>query len=294
MPKQSLEAFGNSSSDYLRMFAVAEGKVGKTTYLAASCLGALPHQTKGLVDKPENLHILGFDEAFVDGLLRFITETCKKPKDYLKLNIWDFTEEVRKSAVGEGWNYALYNEVQKAYGQIKQEMVQRPGVHAIIASSLTGLAVGIEAGLAGAPQPGKKGAGMDQSKWGSFSHQLSHLRSIMQTETHHMFWEGHVTKTSGATEEDRKETVSISGKTGQNWNMNVDQTVRLRREMAKYPNSKVDKVFMETRPSLDFVSNGRGFNEALDAREYDIVVMAEKLGKKVGGYTGPATTTGAT
>ena len=70
MAKQTLSAFGNSSSDFLKMFTVAEGKVGKTTYLAASCLGALPHQTKGgLVDKPENLHIIGFDEAFVDGLL---------------------------------------------------------------------------------------------------------------------------------------------------------------------------------------------------------------------------------
>ena len=287
MAKQSLEAFGNSSSDYLRAFVVAEGKVGKTTYLAASCLGALPHQTKGLVDKPENLHILGFDEAFVDGLLRFITETCKKPKDYLKLNVWDFTDEVRKSSLGEGWNFTLFNEVQKAYGQIKQEIQQRPGVHAIIASSLTGMALGIEAGLAGAPMPGKKGAGMDMAKWGSFGHQMSHLRNIMQVDTHHMLWEGHVTKSSGATEEDRKETVSISGKVGQNWGMNVDQIVRLRREMSKYPNTKVDKVFMETRPALDFVSGGRGSNEALEPREYDLVQLAEKLGKRVGGYTGP-------
>ena len=79
MAKTSLVQFGNSSSDFMKMFAVAEGKVGKTTYLAASCLGALPHQTEGLVDKPENLHIIGFDEAFVDGLLRFLKESCKKP-----------------------------------------------------------------------------------------------------------------------------------------------------------------------------------------------------------------------
>ena len=106
---------------------------------------------------------------------------------------------------------------------------------------------------------------------------------MAQSDTHHTFWEGHITKTSGK-EDEAKETISISGKVGLNFGFNVEQVVRLRREMAKYPNTTVDKVFMDTRPSLDFVSGGRGFNEALGAKEYDLVEVAEKLGKKVGGF----------
>lgn len=285
MAKQSLEAFGNSSSDFLKMFAVAEGKVGKTTFLTASCLGALPHQTKGLVDKAENLHIIGFDEAFVDGLLKFLRDTCKKPAAYLKLSVHDLTDHVRKASAGADWNYAVHNAVLAELNQIKAEVV-RGGIHALVFSSLTGMANGIEAGLAGAVDPAKKGAGMDMSKWGSFGHQLNSIRNMAQADTHHTFWEGHITKTSAKDEEDQKETISVSGKVGKNWGFNVEQVVRLRREMAKYPNTTVDKVYMDTRPTLDFVSGGRGFNESLDAREYDLVLMAEKLGKKVGGFTG--------
>lgn len=284
MAKQSLADFGNSSSDFLKMFAVAEGKVGKTTYLAASCLGALPHQKKGLVDKAESLHIIGFDEAFVDGLLKFIRDSCKRGEAYTKLSVHDLTDVVRKSSVGSDWNYDVSNAVQAEMASIKAE-IARGGVHALIFSSLTGLANGIEMGLSGAPVPGKKGAGMDMAKWGSFNHQLNHIRNMAQADTHHTFWEGHVTKTRAKDEEDQKETVSISGKIGQNWGFNVEQVVRLRREMVKYPNTTIDKVYMDTRPTLDFVSGGRGFNESLSPKEYDLVEMAEKLGKKIGGLT---------
>lgn len=285
MPKTTLAQFGNSSSDFLKLFAVAEGKVGKTTYLAASCLGALPHQKKGLVDKPENLHILGFDEAFVDGLLKFLKDSCRRPDSYLNVSVHDLTDIIRKASVGEGWSFEVGNAVQAELTAIRAD-IAKGGVHAILFSSLTGLAVGIEMGLAGAPKTGVKSAGMDMAKWGSFGHQLSHLRNIAQTDTHHTLWEGHITKTSGKDDEDRKETVSIAGKVGQNWGFNVEQVVRLRREMMKYPNTPVDKVYMDTRPTLDFVSGGRGFNEALQPKEYDLVEMAEKLGKKVGGFVG--------
>lgn len=283
MAKQSLATFGNSSSDFLKMFAVAEGKVGKTTYLAASCLGALPHQTEGLVDKPEHLHLLGFDEAFVDGLLRFIKDSCKKGDAYLNVSVHDLTDAVRKASGGSDWNFGVLNAVMAELQSIKAE-VQRGGVHAIVFSSLTGLANGVEAGLAGAVNPEKKGAGMDMAKWGSFNQQLNAVRNAAQADTHHTFWEGHITKTRAKDEEDQKDTVSISGKVGQNWGFNVEQVVRLRREMAKYPNTTIDKVYMDTRPTLDFVAGGRGFNESLQQKEYDIVEMAKKLGKKVGGF----------
>ena len=283
MAKTSLVQFGNSSSDFMKMFAVAEGKVGKTTYLAASCLGALPHQTEGLVDKPENLHIIGFDEAFVDGLLRFLKESCKKPDAFLSVSVHDLTDVVRKASAGDGWNYGVYNAVMSELRSIQAD-VKKGGVHATVFSSLSGLAGGIKAGLAGAPDPSKKGSGMDQSKWDAMSHQLNAIRNLAQDDTQHVFWEGHVMKSSAAKEEDQKEENGIQGSAGKSWGFNVEQVVRLRREMAKYPNTTVDKVFMDTRPALDFVAGGRGFNEVLDPREYDLVAVAKKLGKKVGGF----------
>ena len=283
MASTKLADFGNSSSDFLKMFAVAEGKVGKTTFLAASCLGALPHQTEGLVDKPENLHILGFDEAFVDGLVRFIKESCKRSDDYLKLSVHDLTQVTRKAFNGQGWNYAVYNAIMAELQAINNE-IKKGGIHATIFSSLSGLAGGIKAGLAGAPDPTKKGSGMDQSKWDAMSHQLNALRNFAQDDTQHVFWEGHVMKSSAAKEEDQKEENGIQGSAGKSWGFNVEQVVRLRREMAKYPNTPVDKVYMDTRPTLDFVAGGRGFNESLDAKEYDLVQVAKKLGKKVGGW----------
>ena len=283
MAKQTLSAFGNSSSDFLKMFTVAEGKVGKTTYLAASCLGALPHQTKGgLVDKPENLHIIGFDEAFVDGLLKFLRDTCKKSAAYLNLSVHDLTDVTRKSYMSGGWDYSVYNAVMAEAQSIKAE-VAKGGVHAVIISSLTTLSQAIKAGLSGAPEPGKKGSGMDQAKWDGMGHQLNTLRNSIQADTHHVLWEGHIMKGSGK-DEDAKDTHGIQGSAGKTWVGNVDQVVRLRREAVKYPGTNVDKVFMDTRPTLDFMSGGRGFNESLAPREYDLVEMAEKLGKKVGGF----------
>lgn len=287
MAKQSLADFGNTSSDFMTAFVVGEGKVGKTTWLAASCLGALPHQKKGLVDKPENLHLIGFDEAFVDGLLRFLKESCKRGPEYLGLSIHDLTAVTKKASMGSGWDYGVYNAAQAELRSIQQD-VKKGGIHATIYSSLSGLAGGIKAGLAGSPDPSKKGSGMDQSKWDGMSHQLNALRNAAQDDTQHIFWEGHIMKSSAAKEEDQKDENGIQGSAGKSWGFNVGGILRLRREQSKYPNTNVDKVFADTRPTLDFVSGGRGFNEVLAPREYDLVEMAEKLGKKVGGYVGPS------
>mgnify|MGYP001596547606 CR=1 FL=1 len=286
MAKQSLAAFGNTSSDFMTSFVVGEGKVGKTTFLVASCLGALPHQKKGLVDKPENLHLVGFDQAFADGLLRFLKESCKRGPEYLNLSVHPLTEVTAKASSGSGWDYGVYNATMAEIRAIQAD-VKKGGVHATIFSSLSGLAGGIKAGLAGSPDPSKKGSGMDQSKWDGMSHQLNALRNYAQgDDNQHIFWEGHIMKSSAAKEEDQKDENGIQGSAGKSWGFNVDSVLRLRREQSKYPGTAVDKVFMDTRPTLDFVSGGRGFNEALAPREYDLVEMAEKLGKRVGGFVG--------
>lgn len=282
----TLAAMGNTSSKYLTMFGVAPGKVGKTTFFAASALGALPHQKFGLVDKPENLHILGFDDSFADGLVNFLVKSCGKSEKYLNVDVENLTDAARKMFTNNGgWDYGLYNLVKQKLDGIKQK-VAKGGVHAVLFSSLSGLAKGLKAGLAGAPDPGKKGSGMDQSKWDALSHQLNAIRNYAQEDSMHVFWEGHIVKSSGKDEDAQKDTNGIQGEAGKAWGHNVGCVVLLRREAAKYEGTKVDKVYMDTRPSLDFVSGGRGFNEALDPKEYDLALMAEKLGKKVGKYTG--------
>lgn len=290
MPKQTLAQKGNSSSKFLKTFAVAEGKVGKTTFIAASALGALPNQTKGLVSHPSHLHILGFDESFVDGLRDFLIKSCKVSEDYLSVDIRDLSELAKKAALDEqGWSFDLLNAVKREVGEVRAE-IAKGGVHAILVSSLTGLGAGIKSSLAGAPKDGRKSSGMDENKWDALSNQLSFIRNMLQADTHHVFWEGHITKktktdSDGASKE-KEETIGVQGSVGRNWGFNVAEIVRLRREAVKYPGFNVDKVFMDTRPSLDFVAGGRGFNEALAPREYDLAEFASKLGKTVGGYDG--------
>ncbi len=275
------------------MFGCGEGKVGKTTFLVASCLGALPHQKKGLVDKPENLHLVGFDQSFADGLLRFLKESCKRGPEYLGLSVHDLTGVTRKASSGSGWDYGVYNAAMAELRAIQAE-IKKGGIHATIFSSLSGLASGIKAGLAGSPDPSKKGSGMDQSKWDGMSHQLNALRNAAQDDTQHIFWEGHIVKSSAAKEEDQKDENGVQGSAGKAWGFHVDAVTRLRREMSKYPGTTIDKVFMDTRPTLDFVSGGRGFNEAMAPKEYDLVEMAEKLGKKIGGFVGTTNASSAT
>lgn len=284
MAKQSLVDFGNSSSDFIKALVAAEAKVGKTTYLVASALGALPGQTAGLVDKPEHLHILGFDEAFVDGLLRFLTESCKLPKAYCGISVHDLAEFRRKSGSKSDWDYDLFNAVNSEIQSIKAD-VAKGGVHVVIVSSVTGLSEGLQNGMGGPPNPSKKGGGMDQSKWQDFARQLASLRNLLQVDTHHTLWEGHITKSGGGAgkDDEAKETISLSGKTGINFTANTEQVFRLRREMSKYPGTTIDKVFVDTRPSMDFMSGGRGFNDSLAPKEYNLVDIATKLEKKVGG-----------
>ncbi len=287
MAATSLKSFGNSSSDYMKSFVVAEGKVGKTTYLAAAALGALPHQKMGLVDTPKHLHILGFDEAFVDGLHDFIVKTCGKPEAWLDVSIHDMTEARRGCGKSGEWDYSLYNAVVAEAKAITAEAA-KGGVHAVIVSSLTGLAEGLEAGLSGPPNPSKKGGGMDMSKWQDLSRQVVHIRNVLQQDNLHAFWEGHVSRFSKAAQNGEatvEEKIELHGGSGKNFSFNVEQVFRLRREMQKYPGTAVDKVYVDTKPNLGFISGGRGF-AALADREYDLVEVATKLGKKVGGFKG--------
>jgi hypothetical protein len=187
------------------------------------------------------------------------------------------------SASKSEWDYSFFNAMMSKIRDIRGTIAKTPGVHAVVASSLTGLAEALQRGMSGPPDGSKKGGGMDQAKWQDLSRQLVEMRNLLQVDTHHMFWEGHVLSTTkdGVSVEE----AGVPGKVGKNWGFNVDQVFRLRRELrVVYPGTQVEKQYLDTKPTLDFTSGGRGFTGVLEPKEYDLVEVAAKLGYKVGGF----------
>lgn len=283
-----------TSSEYFKMLIAANAKDGKTSFLVGSILGALPWQKNGgLVTKPEHLHIITFDANAFGGVKDFITKSCGKPPSYTEaIKVYNMQEDVAKLYANDvDWDLSLFNTLMNVY-DIIQQRVAKGGTHAIVISSVTGLAKAIQRGIAGPPSERKKGSGMDASKWQSLDGQLSEIQNTFQRDTAHVFWEAHVDKTpefgQGKDGNDGpKETIQIAGKAGRWWAFNTEQALRLRREPLNRMGA-VDKVYMDTRPSADFLSGGRNFTERLEPKEYCLVSMASKLGLKVGGFRGDA------
>lgn len=274
-----------AKSQYMKSLVVSEGKSGKTTFLVSSILGALPGQKQGLVTTPKHLHVLAFDSNAVGGLAEFLTKICGRADEVLDVCVHNMAAAFAKAAESQAdWDYGFFNAVCAEISAVKREIAATPGVHAVLASSLTGLSEGLQRGLAGPPSASKKGGGMDMAKWQDLSRQLIEIRNKLQSDHHHIFWEGHVMKTGGA---DPQDTMGVQGSAGKNWSFNVEQVFRLRRQTDKHPGTVIDKQYLETRPSLDFVSGGRGFTGILADKEYDLVDVAAKLGYRTGGYVAP-------
>lgn len=280
------------SGDYAKVLAASDAKVGKTTFLVAQALGAFPNQKYGgVVDKPEHLHVLTFDANALGGLQKFIVESCGKDSSYLKYRVYNHQDEWKKVSAGRSdWNYDLYNAVQTTLRLVSERAQKEGGVHVLIFSSLTGLAEGILRAIAGPPSPEKKGQGMDPAKWSEFARQLVDIRNFAQVDTHHCIWEAHIDRGSQFAmkkqdEETAKESIHVPGQAGRSWGFNVEQVFRIRREFdTTYPGTKVDRVFLDTRPSMDFIAGGRSFTESLDAKEYDMTLAFHKLGLSIGRY----------
>lgn len=292
----TLDEQDNPDVKYLKLFGVSDAKAGKTTTLACSALGALPLQTEGLVSSPECLHIIAFDDDAVNGLRKFLVEACKRP-DCTKVTIWDMCKVAREAILGDGYDATLFNTIIAILQEIDKRAMAEPNkVFAVLFSSWTGMGMALKAGLAGKPKPNDAGkimsGGMNQNKWDVLNSELMTIRAKAHAPYKHVFWEGHIQtkfviptdgeKSTGATEE----TVGVPGGEGRNWAANVAEVTRMRREPMKYPGTLIEKVSFDTRPNADFVSGGRGFND-LDPKEYDLAVMARKLGKRVGGYKKP-------
>jgi hypothetical protein len=273
------------SSQFEKAMFAALSKEGKTCYEVAAALGQLPWQKYGgIVDKPENLHVITFDANALGGVKRFLLESCGAPAEALRFTVYNMQEDLRKvSASQQDYNRDLYTGVLMAIDKVAQKA---KGVPMLLVSSLTGLAQGLERALAG-PPGAKKGSGMDQSKWQEFSHQLNEIRNMAQQDNWHCLWEAHVYKppSTGQSGEARPETLQISGKSGQAFPYNVERVYRVRRAYGqRHGGSNVEEMYLDCRPTFDFVANGRGFTEALKPREADPTVAFHKLGLKVGGW----------
>lgn len=273
------------SSRFAKALYLAEGKVGKTSFLTASLLGVLPWQKSGgIVSKPEHLHILAFDSSALGGLAKFLTQTCGAPAEALKYNVYNFQDDARKVATAQGdWDFTLYNQVSTVIDEIQAKA--KSGTHALLFSSLTGLCQAVQRSLQG-PFGAKKGTGMDQAKWAAFSTSIAELRSKAQLDNIHTLWEAHVyTTPPKGKDEEAKESLQIDGKTGQNFAYNVEQVFRIRRKFGvKSEGTNCDQVYLDTQPNMDVIANGRGFTENLNKQEADMTVAFKKLGLQIGGY----------
>lgn len=281
------------SGDYAKALCASDAKVGKTTFLVGQALGAFPNQKYGgVVDKPEHLHVLTFDANALGGIKNFILKSCKKDESFLKFRVYNHQDEFRRvSESRSDWNYDLYNAVQTTLRLISERATKEGGTHVLVFSSLTGLAEGILRALSGPPDPAKKGQGMDPAKWSEFARQLVDIRNFAQVDTHHCLWEAHIDRGStfsmkkNGDDEGAKETIHVPGQAGRSWGFNVEQVFRIRRMFGDtYDGTKVDKVFLDTRPSMDFLAGGRSFTESLEPKEYDMTVAFHKLGLKIGRF----------
>lgn len=277
------------SSKFAKALSVSEPKVGKTTYLVATALGVFPGQKEGgIVTRPEDLHVFTFDANALGGIQRFLLETCGAPKEALNFRVYNMQDDFRKVADSEAdYNMSFYNSV---VATVQKARDRAKGSSVALFSSLTGLANGLERAIVGGPT----GKGYsDPSKWKALAHQLHEIQNWAQIDAWHCIWEGHVDKPAGMQVGKEtpgagpKESIRVSGEAGRSWAYNTEQVFRIRRLNGQSvevdgKKTKCDQVYLDTKPSLDFLSNGRGFNEALDAKESDPTVAFRKLGLTVG------------
>ncbi len=215
---------------------------------------------------------------------------CGAPAEANSYTYWKMQDDVLLAGRSTNeWDYTFFNSVMDCIRRIQDKLSKVKG-GCIIISSLTTLGLTLERAMAG-PAGAKMGGGMDQSKWQDFARQLSDIRSELQVDSWHCIWEGHIYKppnTSQNKDENKPETLQVSGKSGFNFPNNVAEVFSLQREFGqKYQGSKIDKTYFDTRPTMDFMAGGRLSNEKLGPREVDLTVMYHKLGLKTGRWNAP-------
>lgn len=282
------------SSKYAKLLAVADAKVGKSSSLVAGCLGVLPWQSNGgVVDKPENLHIITTDSNALGHLRKFLLETCKAPESALSYRVYNMEEDYRKAfRVEDAYNGEFFNTLLATILTVQERATRAKGTSALILSSLTTMGRAIQRGVSGGIVSNGdtiKKSVMDKSKWPMFNMQLNELQAKAQADMYHCIWEGHLSKKADFNDKDEhgqpteKDSIQLQGSVGASWAANVEQVVAMQRAFgACHPGTKCDKTNFNTRPNLNMVASGRGFTELLSPTEPCITTMFEKLGLQVG------------
>jgi hypothetical protein len=270
-------------SQYAKALVVAASKEGKTVGIVANLLGVLPWQKfGGVVDRPEHLHVIALDAGAATGIPSFL-KMCGAPEEAFKLRIYNMKEDIDAVLKHDGdYNFDFFNSLVQVIKKI-QDRVAKGGTHAVLASSLTTMFPILQRAISGAP--GKGLSNMDQNKWGEVGRQVNEVRNLLQQDTYHCLWEGHVFKPpeTGQGGEVKKETIQVQGSAGYNFPNNVEQVFRFRRLFGdSWEKTRIDRIVFDTRASLDFLSGGRNFTENLDAKEADLTAAFAKLGLKVG------------
>jgi hypothetical protein len=274
------------SSKYAKSLFVGEAKMGKTCFLVAQALGLFPNQKYGgVVDKPENLHVITLDSGALGGIAGFLKKTLGAPDEALKFRAYYMQADVQQAASSQlEYDTSLFNTFMTTLRTIHQRVQKADGVSALLISSVTGIAPALERAIGG--PPGVKKQTMDQTKWSEYNRQISEIRNAAQRDIMHTLWEGHVLRIEreGQGGTTVKESIQLRGQSGQNFAYNVEQVFRVKRMFGEpaASGSKCDTVYLDTRPEMGFIVNGRGFTENLDPKEYDLTVAVGKLGMEVG------------
>lgn len=306
------------SDDYAKVLVCSFAKTGKTCWLISQLLGLFPAQTRrvkdkvdqstklvrsgGVVSSPAHLHVISFDTAALAGVRAFLQHTCKADPatTFDHIDIWNLEEDARATyASKQEYDPRLFLSVLEAINGIHEICASKPGVHALLVSSLFGMARPLERGIEG-PVGGRGGENKgrsDISKWQRLEGQITEIQNQAQRDLAHCFWEGHVIQSDppmqqnkNDTPEPPKDSLQVPGKGGKNFAINVSQTWKIvRRNGQKVEgNDKCDKVYIDTRPNFTFLSGGRNTTEFLEPQEDDLTAVLQKLGHKVGKFMAPA------
>lgn len=272
---------------------VSEAKNGKTAYLVAQSLGVFPGQTQGgLVDHPSNLHVVGVDTMALDKLRDFLLKTCKAPENVLDFHTYNWEEDARATADRlEGDEYTFAN---KFLMFLRDLDTKYKGTSVLVISSITGLAQALERSMKGAPM-GDISDRMSIGRWMEYGRLMTEIRNVAQRNTHHTLWESHIYKPQPSpmakkSDAPPTEELEVLGQPGRGYAQNVSHIFRLRRVRGQVvKGTTCDQMFLDTRPTGDFIPGGRGVTELLSAQEPDMVVAFQKLGLQVGGWKATGT-----
>ena len=299
MVKQEQTLGTYQSSQYGKELFVAPAKGCKTTTIIAQTLGvSLGQESGGVVDKPDNLHIISFDAAAIAGVFKFLTDHMGASKEIHKVHIENL-QEIAKAAFTEPSDYGstFMQTLQETIAKI-QGRCQKNGIHVVMFSSFTMCAKAILRSISGPAFRVNNGkmfkSPMDQNKWNLLKQIMTELQWQVQQDNYHTFWEGHYgektsKETDGGGNPMTYDTINVDGNTAKTFPAQVERVWEINRSPMKHKDknnkeTKVNIMSFNPFPKFDFGDGmvGRGVTGVLTEKETDLTMAFHKLGLKIG------------